>query len=190
MEYREDRRLEADNVGQMQKLGQRKRKKILVTTDCTCDIPSELLDKYDIKLMYLYIRTPYGRFADTREIDSDSLTQYVSLESSTAYGDSVTVEEFEEFFAEALTQADHVIHVSLSSKCGRSHGVAVAAAKGFDHVNVIDSGQISCGQGLVVLYAAKLVAEGNKAQCYENLETALMVAEVLEAARKSAKMMF
>jgi len=162
VEYKEDRRLEADNVGQMQKLGQRKRKKILVTTDCTCDIPSELLEKYDIKLMYLYIRTPHGRFADTREIDSDSLTQYVSLESSTAYGDSVTVEEFEEFFAEALTQADHVIHVSLSSKCGRSHGVAVAAAKGFDHVNVIDSGQISCGQGLVVLYAAKLATEGRK----------------------------
>ena len=40
--------------------------------------------------------TPQGRFADTREIDSDSLGQYVSLESSTAYGDSVTVEEFEE----------------------------------------------------------------------------------------------
>ena len=160
VEYREDKRLEADNVGQMQKLGLRKQKKIYVTTDCTCDIPFELLEKYDIKLMYLYIRTLYGRFADTREIDSDSLAQYVSLESSTAYGDSVTVEEFEEFFAEALTQAEEVIHVSLSSKCGRSHGVAVAAAKGFDHVHVIDSAQISCGQGLVVLYAAKLAAEG------------------------------
>lgn len=162
VEYREDKRLEAENVGQMQKLGLRKRKKILITTDCTCDIPSELLEKYDIKLMYLYIRTPYGRFADTREIDSDSLTQYVSLESSTAYGDSVTVEEFEEFFADALTQADHVIHISLAAKCGRSHSVAVAAAKGFDHVHVIDSEQISCGQGLVVLYAAGLAAEGRK----------------------------
>lgn len=160
LEYREDKRLESENVDQMQKLSQRKRKKIYVTTDCTCDIPSELLEKYDIKLMYLYIKTPHGRFADTREIDSDSLAQYVSLESSSAYGDSVTVEEFEEFFAEALTQADHVIHVSLASKCGRSHGVAVAAAKGFDHVHVIDSGQISCGQGLVTLYAARLATEG------------------------------
>ena len=162
VEYREEKRLESENVDQMQKLSQRKRKKIYITTDCTCDIPSELLEKYDIKLMYLYIKTPHGRFADTREIDSDSLGQYVSLESSTAYGDSVTVEEIEEFFAEALTQADHVIHISLSSKCGRSHSVAVAAAKGFDHVHVIDSGQISCGQGLVTLYAAKLAAEGKQ----------------------------
>jgi len=162
VEYREDKRLESENVDQMQKLSQRKRKKIYVTTDCTCDIPAELLEKYDIKLMYLYIKTPQGRFADTREIDSDSLGQYVSLESSTAYGDSVTVEEFEEFFAEALTQADHVVHISLSAKCGRSHSVAVAAAKGFDHVHVIDSGQISCGQGLVTLYAAKLAVEGKQ----------------------------
>ena len=73
------------------------------------------------------------------------------------------MEEIEEFFAEALTQAEHVIHISLASKCGRSHGIAVTAAKGFDHVHVIDSGQISCGQGLVVLYAAKLAMEGKTA---------------------------
>ncbi len=163
IEYQEEAHLHAENMGQMQKLSMRKRKKIYITTDCTCDIPSELLEKYDIKLMYLYIKTPYGRFADTREIDSDSLAQYVSLENSMAKGDSVTVEEIEDFFAEALTQAEHVIHISLSSKCGRSHSVAVAAAEGFDHVHVIDSGQISCGQGLVVLYAAKLAMEGKTA---------------------------
>ena len=163
IEYQEGTRLQAEKLGQMQRLSKKKRKKIYVTTDCTCDIPSELLEKYDIKLMYLYIKTPYGRFADTREIDSDSLTQYISLESSTAYGDNVSVEEFEEFFAEALTQAERVIHISLAGKCGRSYSVAAAAAKGFDHVHVIDSEQISCGQGLVTLYAARLAMEGRSA---------------------------
>lgn len=160
IEYQEEGILSEEQMGQMQKISGHKRKKVYITTDCTCDIPSELLEKYDIKLMHLYIKTPSGRFADTKEIDSDSLAQYVSLENSTAKGDSVTVEEIEEFFAEALTQAEHVIHISLASRCGKSHGIAVAAAKGFDHVHVIDSGQISCGQGLIVLYAAKLAMEG------------------------------
>ena len=160
IEYRENDSVSGENVEQMQRLSQRKRKKIYITTDCTCDIPQELLEKYDIKLMYLYIKTPNGRFADTREIDSDSIAQYITLEKCDAYGDKVSVEEFEEFFAEALTQSEEVIHISLSSKVGRSHSVAVEAAKGFGHVHVIDSGHISCGQGLVVLYAAKLVAEG------------------------------
>lgn len=37
---------------------------------------------------------------------------------------------------------------------------------------------------------SRLVAEGNKEQCYKNLDIALMVAEVLEQARKSAGMAF
>lgn len=163
VEYREDAGEYVENTVQMHKRSLRKRKKIYITTDCTCDIPQELLEKYDIKLMYLYIKTPYGRFADTREIDSDSIAQFISSESSMAYGDKVSVEEFEEFFAEALTEAEEVIHISLSSKIGRSHDVAVEAAEGFDHVHVVDSGQISCGQGLVVLYAARLASEGKTA---------------------------
>ena len=128
---------EAAYYNQMSKLSQRRRKKVYITTDCTCDIPTELLEMYDIKLMYLYIKTPNGRFADTREIDSDSIEQYISPESSSAYGDKVSVEEYEEFFADALTQAEEVVHISLASKCGKSYGVACMAATGFDHVHVV-----------------------------------------------------
>lgn len=152
--------IEVENISQIQRSTTKKRKKIYVTTDCVCDIPTELLEKYDIKLMYLYIKTPYGRFADTREIDSDSLEQYISADESNAYGDAVTVEEYEDFFAEILTEAERVIHISLGAKIGRAHSIAALAAKGFDHVHVIDSGLISCGQGLVVLHAARMAAEG------------------------------
>lgn len=160
IEYREKDILDAEFGNQFQKVAMRKRKKIYITTDCTSDIPPELLEKYDIKLMYLYVKTPYGRFADTREIDADSLTQYISAENSTAWADSVTVEEFEEFFAEVLTQAERVIHISLASQCGNSYNIAVAAARGFDHVQVIDSGQISGGQGMIALHAAQMAMEG------------------------------
>ncbi len=138
----------------------KRRKKVYITADCVCDIPAELLEKYDIKLMYLYIKTPHGRFADTREIDSDSLAQYVTPEGSSIYADSVTVQEFEEFFAERLLEAEEVIHIAMGSGIGKSYESAVAAAKGFDHVHVIDSGQVSGGMGLVVLSAAKLAMMG------------------------------
>ena len=39
----------------------------------------------------------------------------------------------------------------------------VTAAKGFDHVKVINSEQISGGQALIVLYAGKLAMEGHTA---------------------------
>ncbi|MBO5293335.1 MAG: DegV family EDD domain-containing protein [Lachnospiraceae bacterium] len=162
IEYQESGTVETGS--QIQRISMRKRKKVYITTECSCDIPAELLEKYDIQLMYLYIKTPFGRFADTREIDSDSLNQYLSGDSSSAYAERATVEEYEEFFAERLTEADSVVHIAIGSCTGQSCQMAQTAAKGFDHVHVIDSGQISCGQGMLVLYAAKMALEGKGAE--------------------------
>lgn len=164
VEYRENEIDGMENDDQIQRLTRKKRKKIYITADCVCDIPPELLEKYDIKLMYLYIKTPHGRFADTKEIDSDSLTHYLSTVNSTAYADSVTMEEYEEFFAEILTQAERVVHISMASRDGMAYDLAVAAARCFDHVHIIDSGQISCGMALMALYAAKLAGDGRSAK--------------------------
>lgn len=136
-----------------------KRKRILITSDCACDLSQDLLEEYGIEIMHLYVKTPYGRFRDIVEIDSDNLTQFISQDRSQAIPDSVTVEEYEEFFAKTLTMAEQVIHFAVSSRCGESYNVAVTAAKGFDHVRVIDSGQVSGAQGLLVMHAAKMAKE-------------------------------
>lgn len=136
-----------------------KQKKVYITSDGTCDVPEELLEKYDIKLIYPYIETPNGRFVDTKEIDSDSLRKYLTKDRTLATAVSMTVDECEEFFAEMLTKAEKVIHISLSSQIGRMYQNAKDAAKSFDHVTVVDSGQLSGGEGLLVLHAAKLAAE-------------------------------
>lgn len=164
IEYEEKAVLKKEYEQTYQKSSLRKRKKVYVSTDGTCDVPEELLEKYDIRVCYTYIETPNGRFMDTREIDSDSLKKYLSKEKTLAKAASVTVEECEEFFAEMLTQAEKVIHITVASQVGNMHQIAKNAAKSFDHVTVIDSGQLSGGEGLVVLHAAKLAAEGVAAE--------------------------
>jgi DegV family protein with EDD domain len=76
-----------------------------------------------------------------------------------AVTESASMEEYEVFFAEALVEAENVIHISMAEGFGKSYEAAVAAAQGFDHVCVIDSEQISGAEGLVALYAAKLAKE-------------------------------
>lgn len=138
----------------------KRKKRVLISTDCVAEIPNELIEKYDIGVMYLYIRTEKGRFADTIEINSDTLENYVTDNTTTAFADNVSVEEYEEFFAEQLTKADEVIYISLASNSGKSYGTAVEAAKSFDHVHIIDSGQVCGGEGILVLHAAKLAMQG------------------------------
>ena len=162
VEARSQNEVVVKSENRMQEISRNKRKRICITSDCVCDLPAELVEKYGIGIMYLYVKTPYGRFADTREIDSDNLTQFVSKQTSQAMADTVTVEEYEEFFADTLTRAEQVIHFTVSSRCGHSYNVAVQAAKGFDHVKVVDSELFSSGQGMLVLYAAKLAKEGKR----------------------------
>lgn len=172
----------------------RRRRKVCITADCTCDIPVELLEKYDIRLMYLYIKTPHGRFADTVEIDSDSLPQYLTSEGSTAYADGATVEEYEKFFAEMLTRAEQVIHISAASSISPIYEIAKVAAQGFGNVHVIDSGQMSGGQALVTLCAARAAMNGKRVEeiCEEiervkgNIRTRLVLART-DTVQKGSK---
>ena len=138
---------------------ERRKKKVKITTDCVSDISKQYLEQYDIGMIYLYIKTEMGRFADTIEISSDHLEQYITDEKAMAHADSVHESEYEQFFAQQLTEAEDVIHISMASNSGKSYGVAVRAAKSYDHVHVIDSGQISCGQALLTIHAARLAKD-------------------------------
>lgn len=159
IEYRFDK-AGAEEKMEVHKALRHKKRKIQITTDCVSDLPGSLMDKYDIGMMYLYIKTEHGRFADRLEISSDNLIQYMTQTTSSARSDGVSVEEYEAFFADALTQAEQIIHICIARNVGKSYEAAVGAAQGFDHVHIIDSGQISCGQGLIVLYAGKLAMDG------------------------------
>ena len=138
----------------------KKRKRIYITSDGVCDLPKELLEKYDVRLIDLYITTENGRFRDTKEIDIYNLSRYLSKKDSTAYSLSPTVEDYERFFAEVLMEADDVIYYAMAKKSGRCYENAMEAAKGFSRVHVVDSAHISSGQGLLVLHAAKMASEG------------------------------
>lgn len=160
IEYRRQDQ-EMENKMAIRTIHSRRKKKIMITTDCVAEFSQSVLEQYHIGVMYLYIKTDKGRFADTREIDSDNLAQYITDEETLAYADRASVEEYEQFYADQLTQAEDIIHISMASGSGESYFVAVTAAQSFSHVHVIDSKQISCGQSLLVLWAAQLAAKEN-----------------------------
>lgn len=160
VEYRRDGKVINQTGNIVSQLLSQKRKRIYITSDCACDIPQHLLEKFDIRIIYLYIKTQQGRYQDTKEIDVSNLANYLSETDSMAFADSATIEEYEKFFAETLTEAEDVIHISVAKNSGKSYEIAMEAARGFDHVHVLDSGHISGGQGLIVLKAAQMAIDG------------------------------
>lgn len=151
---------ETEEYAQIKRYVGKRKKRLLITSDCMAEISPELLEKFNIRLMYLYIKTENGRFADTIEIDSDNLSQYLNEKESTAVVDSAEVSEVEEFFAQSLVEAEEIIHITMAKGCGKSYGIAKEAAKNFDHVHVVDSGQLSTGQSILVLFASQMAMSG------------------------------
>lgn len=138
----------------------RKRKKIQISTDCISDLSREYVEQYDLKMIYSYVETESGIFRDSIEIDSNNLARHLSRPGSKAIAVSASVEEYETFYAEALSEAEELIHISMTKGAGGSLQNAMLAAQGFDHVHVIDAGHISCGESLLVLAACRLLHGG------------------------------
>lgn len=139
---------------------QRKRRKIQISTDCGSDLSQKYVERYNLKVMYQYIQTDRGVFRDMKEINVDNLAHYMSRSGNRASVISASAEEYEAFYAEALTETENLIHISMAANTGPAYQNAVRAAQGFGHVHVIDSGHITCGEGLLVLAACRLLDNG------------------------------
>lgn len=138
----------------------RKRKQLCITTDSVSDLPEKLLQRFDIQVMDYYVETETGRFCDGREISSDNLIEYLEKRGRKAYSAPPSVEEYENFFADRLAESVQIVHISMGKNSSKGYECAIQAAKGFDNVYVVDSGHLSSGMGLFVLFAAELAQKG------------------------------
>lgn len=151
---------ETDDMEGLNQINSARKRKIAITADCICDLPKDLLERFHIRLMYCYVHTGEGRFCDLFEISSDSLLTYLQKAGNHSHSSTADPSEYEYFFAETLTEAEHVIHITATADLSGAYPNAAQAAKTFDNVTVIDSAHISSGHGLMVLHAAALAEEG------------------------------
>ena len=134
---------------------QAKRRSILITTDSVCDLPETLVKELGISVCPYYVCTEEGRFLDGQELNADELLEHLA-KGRKGYSQPPEVEDYERFFAEKLTEAQNVIHITMAKHVSAGYQNALEAAKSFDNVTVIDSGHLSSSMGLAVLHAACL----------------------------------
>ncbi len=149
---------------------QTKRRSILITTDSVCDLPEFIRRKSNISICPYYIYTDEGRFLDGKELKPDELLAYIA-KGRTGYSQPPEVEDYERFFAEKLTEAQNIIHITMAKHASMGYQNALEAAKSFNNVTVVDSGHLSSSMGLAVLYAAHLVENhATKAEIVESVK--------------------
>lgn len=134
---------------------------IVITSDSTCDLSRELIEKNGIKIMPLSVMLGENSFKDGIDIVPADIFRYFDETGQLPKTAAPSVAEYEEFFASLVDAGKEVIHFNISSHASGSYGFASAAAEKFGgKVFVVDSLALSTGQGLLVLKACDLRDEG------------------------------
>lgn len=131
---------------------------IKITSDSTCDLSPELLQRYDIDLVPLSIIKGGAPYKDGLEITPADIARHVDRGGNLPTTTAVSVGEYAERFAPLSARHEAVIHINIGSHFSSCYQNACIAAEDFDNVYVVDSQNLSTGQGHVALEAA-LAAE-------------------------------
>ena len=131
---------------------------IKITSDSTCDLSKELLEKNNITIVPLTVIKDDQAYTDGITITTDEIFAHVDAGGNLCTTTAVSVGEYQEWFEKFANDYDAVVHINISSEFSSSYQNACLAAAEFDNVVAIDSRNLSTGQGLVVLKACELAS--------------------------------
>ena len=142
---------------------------IKITTDSTCDLSKELIEKYNIAIFPLTVVKDNEAYADGITITPDEIFAHVAAGGDLCSTTAGSVGEYQELFQKYVNDYDAVVHISLGSGFSSSYQNACLAASDFDNIIVIDSCNLSTGQGLVVLKACEVVKTASSLEEIKNI---------------------
>lgn len=138
---------------------------VKIVTDSTCDIPEDILKKFDITTIPILI--VFGTETYRERIDITPAEFYKRLVESKVHPTTAmqTPAAFAEIFTKLAKETDEILAVIFSGKISATYESAVQAKAmvgDIAKIEVIDSGQSVGGLGLPVIKAAEAAAGGAK----------------------------
>ena len=133
---------------------------IKIVSDSTCDISPELIEKYNIGILPLYVTMNNKTGRDNVDIFPKDIFEYVDNGGEICSTAAVNVNDYLEAFNELSVKNDAVINICIGSGFSSCYQNACIAAEQFSNVYVVDSCNLSSGQGHIVVCAALMAEAG------------------------------
>ncbi len=145
--------------------------KVIITADSICDLSAELIDRYDFKIIPLYVNLGETSYKDGPEIKPEDIYGYVAEHKQLPKTSAASIPDYMEFFSQFTKEGFDVVHFNISSSMSVTHQNARMAAEEVEgNIYVVDSANLSTGAGLLMLDAADLREEGKSAaEIYEEI---------------------
>jgi len=132
--------------------------KIVISTESTCDLSKELIEKNNISVIPYSVILGDDVVTDNADVPA-KIFEYVETTKKLPKTSAINEQTYTEYFEGLLKDYDAVVHIALSSGLSCSCSNAEKAANNLKNVYVIDSKSLSTGIGLLVLYAKELATQ-------------------------------
>ena len=139
-------------------------KKVLITRDSTSDLPADIVEALNIKTIPLVINLDSKSYKDGVDIDPDFIYDYHSKHGVLPKTSAANVADMIDFFKQYVDEGYAIVHFTISSKMSSTYQNSLIASEEFEDVYVVDTANLSTGEGLLIMKAAELVKEGKSAK--------------------------
>lgn len=133
---------------------------IKIITDSTSDLSDDILKRYDIDVLPLYIHLGEKEYKDKLEIQPEDIYSWSDENKTTPKTAAPSIEDAVNAIRPYAEKGDDVIMFAISEDMSTSANVMRLAAAELDyedHVYVIDSANLSTGIGHLVVEAAIMI---------------------------------
>ena len=129
---------------------------IKILSDSTCDLSPAQVAAHNITIFPLTVVKNDESFKDNVTITPADIFAHVAAGGDLCSTSAGSLGDYMDLFGTYSPEYDGVLHISLGSGFSSSYQNACLAAAEYDNVCVVDSQNLSTGQGLVVLKACEL----------------------------------
>jgi DegV family protein with EDD domain len=138
-------------------------KNIGLVTDSTCDLPPEIIKKYNIQIVPIVIQVGKKSYLDQVEIKPKDFIHILKTSNEKLSTSQPAPAFFKKVYEKAAQRYKSIISLHISEKLSGTIQGARMGCKDMEYVNkihIIDSKTSSVALGLLVAEAAQLIQEG------------------------------
>jgi DegV family protein with EDD domain len=153
----------ADDMHGQAKSLVRKNKGVAIVTDSAADLPAELIKELDIHVVPLRVTFGSKSYLDKISLNPAQFLAELQRNPAPPGTSQPTQGDLRRMYEFLLTHFTEVLSINLSSKLSGTYQAACLAASavsGSGRIRILDSANVSVGQGLIVKRAGELAAAG------------------------------
>jgi DegV family protein with EDD domain len=136
---------------------------IIISSDSTCDLSAELRERYNVSIIPLGVTLGDKTYFDGVDVTPDDIYAHHDKTGELPKTTAANVGDCIDYFKAFADAGKTVIHLALSAEFSSTYNNACLAASEFENIYVVDSRNLSTGNGLLVIAAAEMAQNGMEA---------------------------